>query len=78
LINEEGVLMIAARQLRAQECNRQDALDGLIALIQEASEKPKVRRRTKPLKASRERLMAAKRRRGRIKQMRRSISVVDE
>ena len=77
-ITEEGVLVIEARRFRTQERNRQDALDRLIALIRKASEEPKPRRRTKPSKASRERLMAAKRRRSRIKQMRRAISAVDD
>jgi hypothetical protein len=40
--------------------------------------KSKVRWRTKPSKASGERLMAAKRGRSRIKQMRRAISAVDD
>jgi ribosome-associated protein len=77
-ITEEGVLVIEARRFRTQERNRQDALGRLIALIRKASEKPKLRRRTKPSKASRERLMAAKRRRSRIKQMRRAIGAVDD
>jgi ribosome-associated protein len=77
-ITDEGVLVIDARRFRTQERNRQDALDRLIALIRKASEEPKPRRRTKPPKASRERLMAAKRRRSRIKQMRRAISAVDD
>lgn len=76
--SQDGVLVIEARRFRTQERNRQDALDRLIALIRKAAEKPKLRRRTKPSKTSRQRLMAAKRRRSRIKQMRRAISALDD
>ena len=77
-ITEEGVLVIEAKRFRTQERNRQDALDRLVALIQKASEKPKQRVRTKPSKASKERKLATKRRRSRIKQMRRSVPAFDD
>jgi len=77
-ITGEGVLVIEARRFRTQEQNRQDALDRLIALIRKASEKPKPRLRTKPSKSSREGLLAAKRRRSRIKQMRRAVSAFED
>ena len=77
-ITGEGVLVIEARRFRTQEQNRQDALDRLVALIRKASEKPKPRLRTKPSKSSRERLLAAKRRRSRIKQMRRAVSAFED
>jgi ribosome-associated protein len=77
-ITEEGVLVIEAKRFRTQERNRQDALDRLIALIRKAAEKPKHRIRTKPSKASKERKLATKRRRSRIKQMRRSVPAFDD
>jgi ribosome-associated protein len=77
-ITEKGILIIEAKRFRTQERNRQDALDRLIALIRKASEKPKRRRRTKPSKGSKERLLAAKRRRSRLKQMRRRVTAFDE
>ncbi|MBW1787988.1 MAG: aminoacyl-tRNA hydrolase [Deltaproteobacteria bacterium] len=77
-ITEEGVLVIEAKRFRTQERNRQDALDRLVALIREASEKPKQRVRTKPSKASKERKLATKMRRSRIKQMRRSVPAFDD
>jgi ribosome-associated protein len=48
----EGVLIIDARQYRSQERNRQAALDRLVRLIQQASEPPKPRHKTKPTHAS--------------------------
>jgi len=72
-ITEHGILIIEARRFRTQERNLQDAIDRLIKLIQKASEKPKIRIKTKPTLASRQRLLAAKKRRSRIKQMRRLV-----
>ncbi len=77
-ITHEGVLVIEARRFRTQERNRQDALDRLIAWIQKASEKPRPRLRTRPSKVARARLLAAKRRRSRIKQMRRTVSASED
>jgi ribosome-associated protein len=71
-ITEEGVLFIDARRFRAQERNRQDAVDRLIELIRQAAAAPKPRRKTKPTLASRERRLANKRRRAEIKRWRRS------
>ncbi len=71
-ITEEGVLIIDARRFRAQERNRQDAVDRLIELIRQAATAPKPRRKTKPTLASRERRLANKRRRAEIKHWRRS------
>jgi ribosome-associated protein len=77
-ITEHGILIIEARRFRTQEGNRQDAIDRLIKLIQKASEKPKPRIKTRPSRASKERLLAAKKRRTRIKQMRRLVSTSED
>ena len=77
-ITEHGILIIEARRFRTQEGNRQDAIDRLIKLIQKASEKPKPRIKTRPSRASKERLLAAKKRRTRIKRMRRLVSTTCE
>ncbi len=65
-----GVLVIEAQRFRSRERNRRDALERLVALIREAAEEPKPRRKTRPSKASRRRLREAKRRRGEIKRAR--------
>jgi ribosome-associated protein len=72
-LTAEGWIVIEARRHRTQEQNRQDALDRLAALIRQALAAPKPRRPTRPSQASRERRLAAKRRRGRIKQDRASV-----
>ena len=71
-LTEEGVLIIEARRFRTQEQNRQDAIKRLAELIRRAAAKPKVRRRTQPTAAARERRLGAKRRRSEIKRRRRS------
>ena len=77
-ITEHGILIIEARRFRTQERNRQDAIDRLVKLIQKAAEKPKTRIKTKPTLASRQRLVAAKKRRSRIKRMRRLVSISED
>lgn len=77
-ITKDGVLIIQARRFRTQERNRQDAVDRLIKLIQKASEPPKARIKPKPSKASKARILAAKRRRSRIKVMRQPVSASED
>ena len=67
----EGVLVIEARQFRAQEQNRQAAIERLVGLIRRASEKPKLRKPTHPSLASQQRRLEKKRRRSQVKRMRR-------
>jgi ribosome-associated protein len=74
-ITKDGFLIIEAGRFRKQEQNRQDAVDRLIKLILKASEKPKFRIKTKPTSASRQRLLAAKKRRSKTKQMRRTVLI---
>ncbi len=69
-VTEEGVLIIEAGRFRSQSRNRQDAMDRLVDLVRQAARKPKVRRRTKPTRASRERRLRNKRRRSEIKRLR--------
>ncbi len=69
----DGVLLIEARRFRTQADNREDARDRLIALIRQATIKPKRRRKTKPTKAAGERRLETKRRRADTKHRRRDI-----
>jgi ribosome-associated protein len=68
---EEGILIIEARRYRSQEKNRKDALDRLVNLIAKATQKRKIRRKTKPTYESIRRRLESKRRRSRIKRLRR-------
>ena len=69
-ITQRGILIIDARRYRTRERNRQDALDRLIELIRRAASKPKVRRKTKASRASKERRLDSKKRRGQVKRLR--------
>jgi len=73
-ITENGELIINARRFRTQERNRQDAFDRLVKLIRKASERPKVRRKTRPTLQSKRRRLEAKRHRSEAKRMRRPAS----
>ena len=77
-MTEDGVLIIEAKRFRKQEHNRQDAIDRLVKLIKKASEKPKTRIKTRQTKASKERLLAAKRHRSKLKRMRGQVSISDD
>jgi ribosome-associated protein len=71
-LTRDGTLVITAQRHRTQGQNRQDALDRLIDLIRRAAVTPRVRRPTKPTKASRQRRVEAKKHRAGLKQMRRA------
>lgn len=77
-LTDQGVLVIDARRYRSQERNRQDAVDRLTALIRRAAARPKIRRKTRPSVASRERTLARKKHRAGIKKMRRRVEAGDD
>src|SRR5476651_2317450 len=67
-LNDDGTILISARSERSQEQNRRDALDRLAQLIQAAMIEPKIRKKTRPTRASKERRIDSKKRRGNTKQ----------
>ena len=69
-VSRSGVLTITAHRFRSQEHNRSDAIDRLVALIREAAVPRKMRKPTHPTRASRQRRLESKRRRGEIKRSR--------
>jgi len=73
-LTRDGVVVIKAQQHRSQDMNRQEALDRLHALIESAAHVPKLRRPTKPTRASKRRRLEGKIRRGRIKQLRGKVN----
>ena len=66
-LTNDGVLIITAQRFRTQERNREDALERLIALIRQSTERQKPRRPTRPTLASKRRRLEAKGRRADIK-----------
>ena len=71
-MTKEGVLVITAERFRTRERTRADALARLIDLLRRAAEVPKRRRATRPTSASRERRLAGKAVRSRVKRLRRT------
>jgi ribosome-associated protein len=69
-LTDEGALLIIARNHRTQEQNRREAADRLKALILSALIPPKMRKATKPTRASKERRLENKGRNQRIKGLR--------
>jgi ribosome-associated protein len=72
-VTTDGVLLIDSREHRTQTQNREAARARLIALLQQASRRPKTRRATRPSAASRERRLTEKQRRSGIKHRRRPL-----
>ena len=70
-MTKDGVLVIKAQRFRAQDRNRQDAMERLTRLIRKATEEPRRRRSTRPTVASKRRRLESKRRRAERKRMRR-------
>ena len=73
MISSEGVLVLHSRKHRSQSRNRDSAIRKLVKLIRKAARKPRRRRRTKPTRASQEKRIAEKKRRGKLKKNRNFI-----
>jgi ribosome-associated protein len=69
-LTDEGVLVIQARRFRDQGRNRDDARERLVEIVRGALTAPKKRVATKPTRASKERRLAGKQQRGKLKQTR--------
>lgn len=72
-VSEEGALIIVARNQRTQEANRREALERLTDLVRRALVPPKVRKATRPTRASRERRLEGKTRRQGMKRLREKV-----
>jgi ribosome-associated protein len=66
-INDDGTILVNARSERSQEQNRREALERLAELIRSAMIEPKIRKKTRPTKASKERRIDVKKRRSTTK-----------
>ena len=70
-ITGDGDFLLSSQRYRDQERNRLDCLDKLRAFVLQATAVPKVRKKTKASRASKERRLAAKKHRASIKAGRR-------
>ena len=73
-ITAEGVVVIKAQTSRSQDMNRTDAMQRLQALVDGATEPPKVRRPTKPTYGSKRRRLEGKSQRSEVKAGRGRVS----
>ncbi|MCC6239207.1 MAG: aminoacyl-tRNA hydrolase [Phycisphaerales bacterium] len=64
---------LTSDETRSQESNRQIVMQRLRDLIVEACRPPKVRKKTKPSRAARQRRLDTKKQRGQVKQLRRQM-----
>ena len=71
-ISQDGILLIVSREHRTQERNRAEARQKLIDLLKAATVQPRVRKATRPTKASQERRLVSKTRRSGVKKLRQS------
>ena len=69
-MSSDGVLILESREHRTQKQNRDAARARLVALIQQASVRPRTRRPTKPSRAAKERRLTAKKLRANVKGLR--------
>jgi len=69
-MTSDGVLLVDSRTHRTQAQNRAAARERLIALIQKAMVRPRVRRPTKPRPGAQETRLASKKLRGTVKTLR--------
>lgn len=76
-ITDDDVIIISAQRFRSQEQNRSDALERLSELVAQARIEPKVRRATKPTRASKQRRLEGKQQRGQVKRARGAVKDYD-
>ena len=76
-ITDDDVIVISAQKFRTQENNKRDAFERLQELIDEASIEPKIRRPTKPTRASKQRRLEGKQQRGEVKSGRGKVRSFD-
>ena len=69
-VTAAGVLVITAQRHRSQDRNRQDALNRIVALLQDAAVRPVIRRDTRPSKSARRQRTDSKVLRGAVKRLR--------
>ncbi|SRR5690606_21210006 len=72
-INKRGELILSSDRFRDRERNQADCLDRLRDLLTRAAKRPKVRRPTRPTRASKERRLKDKRARSEKKSLRREL-----
>ncbi len=73
-LTQNDELHLSADEYRSQESNRQAVMDRLRQMILAARREPRVRRKTRPTRAAREKRLTAKKQRGQIKSLRKPVT----
>lgn len=66
-VSKDGILQLSSHASRSQAANKAELIERFAALVREALRRPRVRKATRPTRASRERRVSAKKRRAGIK-----------
>ncbi|MCL7944160.1 alternative ribosome rescue aminoacyl-tRNA hydrolase ArfB [Marinobacter sp. ATCH36] len=74
-ISKEGIIVIKAQSYRTLELNKEDALERLKELIQEAVKQQKARRPTRPTKGAQRRRVDKKTQKGKTKALRGKVQI---
>lgn len=76
-LTDDDIIVISAQKFRTQEHNKRDAFERLGELVAKACIEPKIRRATKPTRASKERRLEGKQQRGKVKARRGTVREYD-
>lgn len=76
-LTDDDVIVISAQKFRTQEHNKRDAFERLQEMIDQASIEPKIRRPTKPTRASKLRRLEGKQQRSQVKSGRGKVRSFD-
>jgi ribosome-associated protein len=76
-LTDDDVIVISAQKFRTQENNKRDAFERLQAMLEQAAIEPKIRRPTKPTRASKERRLQGKQQRSQVKKARGKVTSYD-
>lgn len=76
-LTDDDVIVLTAQRFRTQEHNKRDAFERLADMVAQARIEPKVRRATKPTRASKERRLEGKQQRSRVKSGRGKVRSLD-
>jgi ribosome-associated protein len=66
-LTADDVIVISAQRFRTQEHNKRDALERLGEMVAQARIEPRIRKATKPTRASKERRLEGKQKRSNVK-----------
>ena len=77
-VNKAGVLRVISQKHRTQAANREEAVRRFVELLREALKEAPRRKKTRVTRAARERRLAEKKRRGRLKRERSKKFLRDE